>query len=234
MFYNLCAGATWITIDIAIVLVMLIFSFGSAKKGFITCLFGFVSTILALFIAVTFAKSFMRLTGGFFGIEEMLETKWVETFSKKNGFNVDISGQNLQALLETQNLPAILVTAILKNHTGTLAAGTTLAMVVGRTAAQLSATLLTGIALYIVVKLLIKLLSGIFNKIAKKIKLLNTINKLLGALVGLIKITLIISLIISVLSISPSSANMKIFNNSAILSFFYNHNPLFVMLGWFL
>ena len=234
ILYNLCANATWIVVDIAVAITMLMFVFSSANKGFINCLFGFVSTLLALFIAVTFAKGVMGLTGGFFGVREALETKWVETLSKKNGFNIDISGQDLSALLATQDLPSILVTSILKNQTGALEAGTTLAMVVGGTAAQLSATLLTGIALYILTKLAIKLLRKIINKVAEKIKLLNAINKILGAVVGLIKIILIISLIVSILSIFPSSANMKLFTNSAILSYFYNHNPLFVMIGWFL
>ncbi len=234
MLYNLCAGTSGIIVDVIVAVVMLGFVLGSAKKGFITCLFGFVSTLLALFIAVSLAKSVTELTGGFFGVQELLESKWVETFSKKSGFNIDISGQDLEGLLATQDLPAILVSSILKNHTGTLAAGTTLAMVVGSTAAQLSATLITGIALFIVTKLLIKIVRRVFNQIAEKIKLLGAINKLLGAIVGFIKIVLIISLIVSILSIIPSSANMKLLTESAILSYLYNHNPLFVMIGWFL
>lgn len=234
LFYNLCAGKSGLIVDAIVAVVMLLFVLISAKKGFITCFFGFISTLLALFIAVSFAKSVMELTGGFFGVQDMLETKWVASLSKKDGFNIDISGQDLEGLLEAKDLPAILVTSILKNHTGALAAGTTLAMVVGGTAARLSATLLTGIALFIVTKLLLKIIRRVFNKIAEKIKLLSAINKLLGAIVGFVEILLIVSLVISILSIFPSSANMKLFTESAILSYLYNHNPLFVMIGWFL
>ncbi len=231
---NLCAGTSGIIVDIAVVVLMISFVAGGANKGFITCLFGFVSTIVALFVAVSLAKPVMQVTGGFFGVREMFESNWVETFSKKPGFNIDISGQNIEGVVAAQDLPAILVTAILKNQTGTVAAGTTLAMLVGGAAAQLCATLLTGIALFIVTKLLIKLTRRIINKIVEKIKLLNAMNKLLGAIVGMIKILLIISLFVALLSMIPSSANMKLLTESAILSYFYNHNPLFVMIGWFL
>lgn len=234
LLYNLCAGASGYIVDAIVAGVMLLFVLICAKKGFITCFFGFVSTLLALFIAVSFAKPVMEFTGGFFGVQGALETKWVEAFSKMKGFDIDISGQDLEALLETKDLPAILVTAILKNHVGEVAAGTTLAMIAGGTAAQLSATLITGIVLFIVTKLLIKILKKVFNKISEKIKLLGAINKLLGAIVGFVEILLIISLIVSVLSLFPSSANMKLFTESAVLSYLYNNNPLFVMIGWFL
>ncbi len=234
LLYNLCAGKAGYIADAIVMVVMLLFVFRCAKKGFITCFFGFISTILALFIAVSFAKGAMELTGGFFGVQELLEEKWIESFSKTAGFTVDISGQDLEALLKTQDLPAILITSVLKNHTGAVPAGTTLAMIVGETAAQLATTLLTGIVLFIVTKLLLKILKKVFNSISDKIGLLGAINKLLGAVVGLIEILLIISLITSVLMIIPSEGIANFFNNSILLSYLYDHNPLFVMIGWFL
>ena len=234
LLYNLCAGKTGAIVDSVVIVLMLLFVFQGSKKGFISCFFGFVSTLLALFVAVSFAKPIMKVTGGFFGVRGALETKWIAVFSQRNGFNVDISGQELSGVLSAQALPAILVTAILKNKVGPLPAGTTLASLAGSTAAQLAATLLTGIVLFIATKLLIGIVRGVLNTVAKKIKLLSAINRLLGGIVGLIKILLIISLVISLFSIFPASANMKIFTQSATLSYFYNHNPLLVMLGWFL
>ena len=234
ILYNLCAGAGGYIADAVVAVIMLVFVLVCAKKGFITCFFGFISTILALFIAVSFAKGAMELTGGFFGVRELLEEKWIESFSKMSGFNIDISGQDVETLLKTQDLPAILITAVLKNHTGGVPAGTTLAMLVGETTAQLAATLITGIVLFIVTKLLLKILKKVFNTVSDKIGLIGAINKLLGAIVGLVEVLLVISLVTSVLTIIPSEAIADFFNSSLILSYLYNHNPLFVMIGWFL
>ncbi len=58
--------------DAIAIVIMLIFSVRAAKKGFVGCLFGFVSTIASAVIAFSFAEQAVRVTNGFFGLSTML------------------------------------------------------------------------------------------------------------------------------------------------------------------
>ena len=234
--YTLCAAAAGgYVVDIIVAIVMFIFVIVCAKRGFINCIFGFISTMVCIGIAVSFAKMTAEITGGLFGLQARIETKMVEAFSSLAGFNIDISGQNVESLLTTQDIPAILATLVVKNYAGIeVPAGTTLGMLVGETAAELCTNLVAGISLFFVLKILLAIVKKICNFISRKIGVLGFFNRLLGAAIGLIEVLLIISLLMSVLTLIPSAAITEFFNNSVILKALYNHNPLVVMLGWFI
>lgn len=234
--YTLCASAaTNYIVDAVVAVFLLIMVFVCAKRGLITCVFGFVSTLVCVFAAISLAKVTVSATGGLFGLQATLETKFIESFSSLTGFNVDISGQNLEEALATQNLSSIIATLVVKNYAGAeLPAGTTLGMLVGETVAQLTANLIAGVALFFVFKIVIFLLKKIFNFITDKIGLLGALNALLGAIVGFLEGVLILSLIMSIITLIPSQGINNFFDSSIILGWLYHHNPLVVMLGWFL
>ncbi|MBR4942868.1 MAG: CvpA family protein [Clostridia bacterium] len=222
-------------VDGIVAVFFLVMVFACAKKGFITCMFGFVSTLVCIIVAMSLAKSTVSATGGLFGLQSALETKFIETFSGLTGFNVDISGQNLEEALATQNLSSIIATLVVKNYSGQeLAAGTTLGMLVGRTTAELTTNLIAGVAVFLVLKFVIALVKKLINAIVERIGLFDALNKLLGAIVGLIEAVLIVSLIMSVLTLVPSEGIIAFFDKSLILGWLYHHNPLVVMLGWFI
>ena len=225
------AGIGPYLVDIVIACIIVFWVFLSARKGFITCFFGFISSIVVLFIAVSLAKVTSDVTGGLFGLRDLIQAKFTDTFMEFNGFNVVIDpNADLGELLAQQDMSAIIVNLIAKNY-DVIPAGSTLAALVGETLASLTTTLISGIALFIVIKLLLKLLRGAFNFIAERITLLNTINRLLGATVGFIEIILFISVFVAVLSLFP--ALMPFLNGSVILTALYNNNPLMIMLSWF-
>jgi uncharacterized membrane protein required for colicin V production len=58
--------------DAIALVIMIVFSVRAAKKGFVGCLFGFVSTIASAVIAFSFAEQVAILTNGFFGLSQML------------------------------------------------------------------------------------------------------------------------------------------------------------------
>lgn len=225
--------------DAVILVGLLVFVAICAKRGFVTVFFNFFSSIVALFVAISLAKVFVSMTGGLFGLEASLAEKFSETLSKIQGFDVDLTGaftkEYLTEQLSTGKLPAIIVTLVAKKYVGVeLAAGTTLGMLAGDTIAELLCSLISGIVLFIVLKILIMLLKKVFNLLADKINLLGKINHLLGSLVGLIEGVLVISIILSILALIPSAALTNFFNSSFVLRFLYNHNPIVMMLGWFL
>ena len=124
------AGPTGYILDILIVVGLFSFVFGCAKRGFINVFFSFVSSVVALFAAISLAGVFASLTGGLFGVEESLIESFTETFSKMNGFNVDLAGKSeLDLLLSTGKVPAIIATLVAKKYADVaIAPGTTLAM----------------------------------------------------------------------------------------------------------
>ena len=230
------AGPTGYILDILIVVGLFSFVFGCAKRGFINVFFSFVSSVVALFAAISLAGVFASLTGGLFGVEESLIESFTETFSKMNGFNVDLAGKSeLDLLLSTGKVPAIIATLVAKKYADVaIAPGTTLAMLVGETFAELLTSLIAGIILFIIFKILIRILRKFFNKLTEKIGLLDKLNRILGMLVGFIEGIFIISIVISILALLPSESMTGLFNNSLILKLLYNHNPIVMMLGWFL
>lgn len=232
----LCAAGPWGYIsDVVIVLLFTVFVFICAKRGFINVVFSFASNILAFFGAIALAKVFVSITGGLFGLEASLTESFTNTFSKMNGFDIDVAGQDVNALLSTGAIPALIATLVMKKYAGvTLEAGTTLGMMAGSTVAGLLCSLISGFVLFILLKILIKLLKKVFNLIAKKINIIGKLNRFLGSLVGLIEGIFIISIIVSVLALIPSAGIHNFFNNSLILRLLYNHNPIVWMLGWFI
>ena len=68
MNYNLLAEFTHYVVDIVALAVILITALVSLKKGFIRCLFGFVSTIIAIVLALFLTKPVISWTNGMFGL----------------------------------------------------------------------------------------------------------------------------------------------------------------------
>lgn len=235
MLYGLCAVAWQKYIaDIIVILFIIGFTVVCAKRGFIDCFFGFISTLVALILAVSLAKTFMNVTGGLFGARSALTKPLTKWFSKFDGFDVDISAIGAKEALENTDLPAIIAKLVLKSTGKTLDEGTTLGILLGETVAKLLCLLLCFLALFILIKLLISILKKALNKIASSIPILDGINALLGAAAGLLQALFIVCVIIGVLTLFPSQTITEYFSNSLFIGALYEHNPLVALLGLFL
>lgn len=233
---GLCA-AHWATYlaDGIVVVFLLAFSVVCAKRGFVECFFGFVSTIAAILVAVLFAKAVLSITDGLFGLQTFAQRKFTGAFAKLDGFAVDVSADGVSAALAEKNLPAILGRLALKWFgKGELAAGTTLASLLGATLARLAMLLLTGILLFLLVKLALSLARRFLNALAEKIFILDAINALLGAVVGLIEGVILVCLVMSLLTLIPSQTVGNYLTNSVLLKGLYDYNPLVWILSLFL
>ena len=111
-------NASWLhyAIDGVVILVAFIFAVKSAKKGFVDCFFGFVSTILAIIAAFTFMKGLLAWTDGLFGLQGAIENGLIGAFGKVKGFDVDVSAAGMEAALEDKNLPSFLINEIGRAH----------------------------------------------------------------------------------------------------------------------
>ena len=231
---SLCAVAwTNYIVDGIVALFALISVIVCAKKGFIDCFFGTISTIVALVVAIAFAKTVVSATDGLFGLQGFLQGKLEGVFAKLNGFTADISQSGVEAALEEQNVSAILAGLVMKlvGKQESIPEGTTLAMLCGEGAGSLATTLIAGLALFIVAKLIIRLLRGVLNAVAENIGLVRGVNVLLGAAVGFLQALLIVCVILAVLAIFPNEAIAAYLSKTYFIGKLYLHNPLVSILG---
>lgn len=216
-------------VDIIVVGILLFFVLSGAKKGFITCLFGFISTIAAGFLAFSFATLTAELTGGLFGLEGIMAGALTDAFSNLNGFNV-IPDPNMTLMEQLQNgdMSQAIANMIAQNFEGQIPEGYTLGMMAGETVAEFATILLAGVALFFVLRIVFTLLKGFFNFIMR-IGFLDGLNKLLGAVVGFIEGILLVSVAVAVMSLFPNM--MDFLSSSLILTAIYNSNPLLWLIG---
>ncbi|MBR1974661.1 MAG: CvpA family protein [Clostridia bacterium] len=233
---NLCA-AHWTNylIDVVLIVVLLLFVFVCAKRGFVECFFGLISTTAAIITAVLFSKLLLSITGGLFGLQGWFDKLFTGAFSKINGFDMLISSEGMDAALANKDLSAILVNLAVKWFgKGNFPADTTVAMVLGGVSARLVCMLIIGVLIFLIVKLLFLLLRKGLGAVIKRISLLRGIDAFLGMLVGLTEGILLISGIISILTLIPSDTLAAYLNNSAVVGLLYNHNPIIWLIGLFI
>lgn len=231
---EIALNATWVNnaVDIAAIVVIAIIAGRSAKKGFVACFFGFISTIVALILAFVLAKPVLGWTNGLFGLEGWLENAITGMLSKITGFDIDVSSVGIEAALADKNLPAFLVNTLSDLGNDQVPQGTTLAMLAGGELGTLAATLISGIAVFALAKIILKILEKIFSSIVENLPIVGTLNNLLGFLVGALQGLLIVCGIIAVIALFPSTGIVEFFNECTLVGWLYNNNPLHVILSW--
>ncbi len=219
-------------LDGLVLIVIFIFSFISARRGFVACFFGFISTITALTVAFLLMKGIVRWTNGLFGLQGAIERGCTNVFSKFAGFTMDISSEGLEASLAGK-LPNFLINAVVDSvGNSSVPEGTTIAMVVGETLANFVATVIAWVLLFFLTKLLMFLLSKILNSVIQRMPVVGRVNLILGMLVGTLQGFFIICGVVAIFALIPSQGIASFFNDCLILRVLYNQNPLHVVLGW--
>jgi len=228
---NLCAMQwTNYLVDVVLAVVLIGYVVYCSKRGFIDCLFGFFSTIVAFLVAVFFAKAFVFLTGGLFGLRGAMYKGFTKLFMRLDGFNAPVVGGSSVATLKNSGVSAILARLVLKMSKGA-PEGVMLAEAVGYLTAKLASVLLSGIIIFVAVKLLLRLTKGALEKTAEKIKILDATNTLLGAFAGFLGFTLLVSSVLAVLSLFPISAINSAIDNSMLVGFLSKYNPIVWLIG---
>ena len=224
-----------IAVDISIAVVCLICAIRSAKKGFIACFFGLISTVAAIALAFMLAKPVLDWTGGLFGLNTVIENGCISALEKIEGFNVSVAAGDLQAALAQKGLPQFLIDAIVSSvGVQDLPSGTTLAMVAGGGLGAFATMLVSGLAVFILAKLVLRIVRGILTGIVSKIPLMGSLNSLLGLVVGALQGVLIVSGILAVLAMIPMDGLMSFLDGCAVAGWLYHNNPINVILGWIL
>lgn len=231
---TLLAAWTAYAVDIAIVIVMLVFALIAAKRGFVDCLLGFVSTLVAILIAFLLMKSLVRWTNGLFGLQGVIDNACVSALSKIKGFDIDISSAGIAETLSGK-LPAFVIDIVVENiGNAEVPKGTTVAMTVADTLSGFAVTLIAWLLLFFIVKLLLRLLDRFLSSLVEKLPIVGAVNTLLGLAVGALQGLLIVSGVLAVLALFPSENIASFFNQTLLAGALYNHNPIHTVFGWFL
>lgn len=233
---ELCARtAMQYAADAFVLLFLVAFVFICAKRGFIECFFSLVSTAIAIFIAVAFAKLILTVTDGLFGLQGVLENGLTGSFAKLEGFNAEVSSQGIEEAISTQNFPAVLANLAVKWFGKTQPPeGTTLAMVFGGVCARLLSLLIVGAIIFFLVKVLLYFIKRALKDFVESIQILNSVNIALGAGIGLIYGLLIISTLLSFLSLFPIAWVQEQIAGSIFLGWIYDNNLFVWGLGFLL
>lgn len=219
--------------DAVVVILIFMFAVSSAKKGFVECFFGFISTILAVIAAFALMKGVLSWTEGLFGLQDVIENAVVGGLGKVAGFDIDVSAAGIEAALEGKNLPSFLINAIVSSvGNQEVPMGTTLAMIVGGTIAEFTATLVAWFAVFLIAKLLLKLVRRVLNSIVEALPIVGSLNHLLGFAVGGIKGLLIVCGVIAVIALIPAEGLNVFLNECTLVRWLYNNNPIHVIFSW--
>ena len=202
-------NAYWLHYAVDIVALVVIFAcaLGGAKKGFVRCFFGFISTVAAIVLAFLLMKKMLDWTNGLFGLQAIMQRGCANAFSKIKGFDIDVSADGVSGAVSGK-LPAFLADLIIDAiGNNNYPEGTTLAKVAGDTVGRLGATVLSWIFVFLLVKLVgvVVFCKGLFFVCA----------------------------VVAILALIPSSGITAFFNECLLTKALYNHNPLHLVLGWF-
>jgi uncharacterized membrane protein required for colicin V production len=224
MIFNLNAFQTAYVLDIAVVVALIVFALIDAKRGFITCVFGLVVTIVAFVVAFFCASTVVDATGGLFGLQDVISTEFFKLFDGEI-FQADVTQNGLALALEEANLPTFLIELISANGVDA-PAGTTVAQYIVGEIAPFVTLVLTGIILFFLCKIVLFFVERILTSLVSHISLLGAVNHILGGAIGLIKGALMVCVIFSVVSLLALPGVTEFINQSLFVHIIYNENPI--------
>ncbi len=233
---GLCAGS-WIHYlpDIIVLAFFIIMIIVSARRGFVGCMLNIVSSVVAFILAASLASAVVDGTGGLFGLESTLVKSMTKTFSKVEGFGLDISQVGLETALEKGEVSPILARLVMSTAGGReLPPGTTMAQLLGDATGALATRLIAGIVIFIAIKIGVRLLKKILSVVVNKIPLLGGVNRILGGVFGILYASLIVSGVLAILAILPFEGISVFLSKSIFVSFLYENNVLVILLASFL
>ena len=220
--------------DIVFLALTVAFMIIDARRGFISVFFSFVSTVV---LALFFAAQFQQSTDGLFGFESAA-AGWIgEGLSKISPFNLDISAEGIEAQISTLALPEFIKEAVLKEITAVtpeVAAGTLLGQYVGVILSQYLVLFLCGLLLFFGVKLVMRILRKLLTRMAESVYLFRKINRLGGMFVGLLKGLALTCVVLAIVALIPNENLHAFFDQTMILTGFYNKNPIHLILSSFI
>ncbi len=221
-------------LDILVVVVLIGYIIGGAKKGFVNCFFKFISSFVAILVAIALAGAFVNLTGGLFGLQETLADKFVATFEGMGeGWNQPLPWEYLQEGLVESGFPKAITDLVTKMYSGHEGEALSLGMVFAGAIGRLLTLVIATIVLFIILKIVIFILRKTLTALIEKIPLVNKLNGLLGAVFGFLQGIVTMYILLAILSVLPIGGVAEFLSTSIILGFLWEHNFIMGLLSLF-
>ena len=215
-----------IIVDLVIVLIIGLCIFTGYKKGLAKCLLKLVTTIIALFIAVTLFRPFTDFVVKNTIIDENIQLSLEKVMN--NGIEERKDENDTNLVKEDSGVPKPIAEYLNNNFKNSVNQTREDAVIsVARGAALLIVNIACFILIYIIVKIVLKILSILID-IVSKLPVIRQFNEVGGLIYGLIQGVFIILLVMTAVAIfTPLTGAYEvanIINQSHVGAFFYNNN----------
>jgi len=230
-----------LVLDIAIVLVLVIFAIIGLKKGFLHQVLSLFSWVVCIFVAVLVAKYVAGWINGIYNFSGLIGGKIEESLIKSNEFfaktvssfeNFPAEGGGAKNIINsipegTNGFLSQIIKLVFTHSSVDMASEQTIASFVGASLGHISMVIISGILVFIVLMIVVALLRKLIDKIAKT-KIIGGLNKILGVVLGLIKaagIVIVVNCLLVGLSLIPAvnkTITPIIQDNTQIEKFVYN------------
>ncbi|MBP5193700.1 MAG: CvpA family protein [Clostridia bacterium] len=223
--------------DLVVVLILIIAAFLGAKKGFVGLVVGLLGGIVVMAAATLLCAPVANVIGDGFGLRENVEN----FVSGKFDFSGDIfskpikdvTAEEIATAIETLKVPAFLAKALSNLIASKIAesgvgADVSVQSVIVGGISNAALTAIAWIGLFIIFSIIMMIIKK-FVKGFNQIPIIGPINRLLG-LVGYVLIWAAIICVVMyftvLLSASLPAQAMEYIDNSVILKWVYNYNPV--------
>lgn len=226
-----------LVLDVAIILVLVIFAIIGLKKGFLHQVLSLFSWVVCILVAILVAKYVAGWINGIYNFSGLIGGKIEESLVKINEFfsmavNAEVFAGNPDNIINsipegTNGVLAQIIKLVFKNSAVDMTTDQTIASFVGSSLGHISMVIISGVLVFIVLMIVVALLKKLFNKISKT-KILGGLNKILGLALGLIKaavIVIAVNCLLVGLSLIPAvnkTITPIIQDNTKIEKFIYN------------
>ena len=223
-------------VDLFVIFGIMVWALIDGKKGFINCFFSFISATVCAIAVIFLSGPVLRLTGGLFGLEGMIQEGLGNVLCNIPMGDIDISSEGWRTQLDALALPQFLKDSVLEEInalTSGIPEGTLLGTFIGSSVGSFLAMGVCGIVVFIVAKILMSLTKGLFNSIANSCGFIARINVIGGVLAGTFKAFALLCIVLAVLSIIPIESISAFIDNTLIIKYLYHNNPLMAVFSWF-
>lgn len=234
---NVAASAVNYIGDGIVILILLIALFAGSKKGFLGLIVGFLAGILTVVLTTLLCSPTAELMGNTFGLNATFENIYNGMFDGADEVFTtpikELAYDQIVSAVNGLNLPQFIADALLNMIQAKVAdvsipADLTLQAVIVTGVTGITVTAIAWVTLFVLLSIIFAIIKR-FVKIFDKIPIIGSLNKLLGALLMLIiaafTILVIMYLFVMLSELLPSAA-VDYVNQSIILKWLFNNNPL--------
>ena len=195
-------------LDIAIILVLVIFAIIGLKKGFLHQVLSLFSWVVCVIVAILVAKYVAGWINGIYDFSALIGGKIEEGLANSNEFftmainafkNSPAEGAGVNNIINsipagTNGILTQIIKLVFNNVAVDMESEQTIAAFLGSNLGHICMVIISGILVFILLMIVVAILRKVFDKISKT-KVLGGLNKILGLVFSLVKAAVVVIII---------------------------------------